>query len=72
MPITVTAPRVSWSEELTVESQPPACLSLYQQGNFLVMETGGRQVPYNGSRALTTYGQVVFPGVFTSTKRYKV
>lgn len=23
MPITVTAPRVNWLEELTVESQPP-------------------------------------------------
>ena len=29
-------------------------------------------MPYNGSRALTTDGHVVFPAVLTSTKRYRV
>lgn len=35
--------------------EPAAGLSKsLSAGNFLMMEKGGRQVPYNGSRALTT------------------
>lgn len=67
MPITVTAPRVNWLEELTVESQPPDCLKIQS-----TLESFGKIVSYSGSRALITYGQVVLPAVLTSTKRYRV
>lgn len=67
MPITVTAPRVNWLEELTVESQPPDCLKILS-----TLEYFGKSMSYSGSRALITNGQVVFPAVLTSTKRYRV
>ena len=40
VPMTVTAPRVSWLEELMVVSQPPDCLGLY--GQKCLLKVGGK------------------------------
>ena len=53
--------------------EPAAGLSgIPSARGLLVTMKGEGRAPYSGSRALTTYGQVVFPGVLTSTKRYRV